>query len=1148
MANRIGTLTESNTSNTSVVNGTLASGNLAGMSVIGVAFAGRQAGNVATQFAGIFGTLQVNADGTFQYVLDNTDTDTDLLSSGETALDRFVITYRLGGQTYTMDVEIAINGLNEGGQTWIDYDSLVPLTSDLTVERDTYIRFNSGEGFVERGYLSGSDDEIDITNYGSIAFTSDGSALQGFAAAPTVGWMNNHGRMTAASNADEIGDIYVVIGNGENHGVLSAIHTAPADPQSIDGRAIGIQGNVVNTGLIEAVSNFDAYGVWTFYGGPFENHGLIYVEGGSGYTGGFSDPLGIIGLRSGGINDVVNTGTVYVVSNAESIASVGFRFFANGTNIYNQMTFQNSGTIVADRAIVLSGNYEASIDLTNSGHIEGTLEIITGVNVITNSVDAFWAGDFSLGPNPDLLVNAGRIEGNIQLGTGADRYEGTGNGRVIGDVHGGGGHDLLSGGNHADRLFGDDGSDILVGGAGADYLSGGNGEDLFIFLAASDSTAGARDTISDFTSGSDVIDISALGTSQFTLTASGASTILRATAANGTLEVLVQANVVASDIRTTSSGSNQQGTAFADSLYARAGGGSLFGLDGNDALFGSAEVDILDGGAGIDHMFGGDGDDIYYLSDAGDLIVETAGGGTDEVRTSISFTMPNYIERGTLLGSGNAAIYGNDQGNVLTGNAGDNILYAGGGDNVLTGGLGADWIRLHLGTNRVIYNSVEESTASSTDRLQTNAEGFGRDSFLVDLTALDVLHFSITGERSIIDASGAGVFYIRFTEVTVTTGAGDLVLLLDAAIDLSNFDWNRPAGTGGILYGSANADKLWGGNDDDQIFGKEGNDLVDSGAGHDMVDGGSGRDRLLGGDGDDVLLGGAGWDTLDGGNGNDTIDGGVGTDTASYATAGSGVAVSLALAGAQNTLGAGIDTLFSIENIQGGSFADRLTGDAGANELDGGDGNDRLWGGNGDDRLEGGNQADNLFGEQGDDVLLGGNGWDWLEGRADNDHLDGGAGYDRLRGGNGDDVIIGGLGWDTLEGGSGDDIMQGDNGEDRLIGGTGFDIMTGGLNADTFVFQTVSESGLWLNSDRITDFTQGEDVIDLSAIDAVTGGGNDAFSFIGRNSFSGTAGELRFYQDGGNTYLVADVDGDGKADFSISLTGEIEVLASDFVL
>ena len=543
----------------------------------------------------------------------------------------------------------------------------------------------------------------------------------------------------------------------------------------------------------------------------------------------------------------------------------------------------------------------------------------------------------------------------------------------------------------------------------------------------------------------------------------------------------------------------------------------------------------IDGGSGFDRM----SIDLSVHDDATTFLL-TNSGFVQSNRGNFQNLEQFTINTGNgddhiRLGSANDNVYSGDGNDLIEGGDGDDYLDSGAGDDVVYAGLGNDIVLGGAGAN-TLYGGDGDDELS-------NSGGVGLASELFGEAGDDTLRSSRFSET--LDG-GDGNDTVSFSSLA---GVG-----VSVSLALDGIEQDTGGGGSDTLYSIENAfgtsydDQFSGTEEANILYGMNGNDILHGIEGNDTLEGGSGDDEIFGGSGIDQLFGGVGNDTLNGGSGDDTMDGGAGTDTASYTTADSGVAVSLALAGAQNTLGAGIDTLFSIENLQGGSFADRLTGDAGANELDGGDGNDRLWGGSGADRLEGGNQADNLFGEQGDDVLLGGNGWDWLEGRADNDHLDGGAGYDNLRGGAGDDVIIGGLGWDTLEGGSGDDVMQGDNGEDRLIGGTGVDIMAGGLHADTFVFQTASDSGLWANSDRITDFTQGEDIIDLSAIDAIAGGGNDAFTFIGRNSFSGTAGELRFYQNGGNTYLVADIDGDGAADFSIALTGETEVLASDFVL
>ena len=74
------------------------------------------------------------------------------------------------------------------------------------------------------------------------------------------------------------------------------------------------------------------------------------------------------------------------------------------------------------------------------------------------------------------------------------------------------------------------------------------------------------------------------------------------------------------------------------------------------------------------------------------------------------------------------------------------------------------------------------------------------------------------------------------------------------------------------------------------------------------------------------------------------LDGGPGTDTASYALATAGVTVSLANTGPQETFGAGVDTLVSIENLTGSPFADTLGGDNNPNLIIGGGGGDLLSG------------------------------------------------------------------------------------------------------------------------------------------------------------------------------------------------------------
>lgn len=81
-------------------------------------------------------------------------------------------------------------------------------------------------------------------------------------------------------------------------------------------------------------------------------------------------------------------------------------------------------------------------------------------------------------------------------------------------------------------------------------------------------------------------------------------------------------------------------------------------------------------------------------------------------------------------------------------------------------------------------------------------------------------------------------------------------------------------------------------------------------------------------------------------------------------------------------------------------------------------------------------------------------------------------------------------------------------------------------------------------ADRIADFEPGRDRIDLAAIDAGPAKGDQAFHLIGTAAFSHAAGELRLTAHS----VLADLDGDGSADFRIALAHAADLQASDFLL
>ena len=300
--------------------------------------------------------------------------------------------------------------------------------------------------------------------------------------------------------------------------------------------------------------------------------------------------------------------------------------------------------------------------------------------------------------------------------------------------------------------------------------------------------------------------------------------------------------------------------------------------------------------------------------------------------------------------------------------------------------------------------------------------------------------------------------------------------------------------------------------------------------------GGNFADVLSGMGGNDHLFGHAGNDLLDGGAGNDILDGGLGVDTASYAAAAAGVHVSLLTSAAQNTIGAGMDTLISIEKLVGSGFADTLTAGTAGSTLNGGNGGDDLIGGPGSDILNGGGAsdfADYALATAGVTVSL----------AITTFQNTVGAGSDELVG---IEKLSGSAFADHLTGDSNANALYGIGGADVITGGGGQDHMAGGAGADTFVFADVSDSTV-AAPDTILDFQTG-DHIDLHLIDADTAtGGDQAFHMGATGGHTGDIVVGPF--TGGQTLVSLYINADATPDAEIILNGDHHAMtAADFVL
>ena len=324
-------------------------------------------------------------------------------------------------------------------------------------------------------------------------------------------------------------------------------------------------------------------------------------------------------------------------------------------------------------------------------------------------------------------------------------------------------------------------------------------------------------------------------------------------------------------------------------------------------------------------------------------------------------------------------------------------------------------------------------------------------------------------------------------------------------------------------------------------------DTVICGSGNDTVTANNDGDTLNGGAGSDTLIGGTGNDTINGGPGSDTLDGGSGTDLLTYAGAASGVTVSLAVSGPQDTHGAGIDTISNFENLTGSSFNDALTGDDNANVIRGNAGADVINAGNGNDEIHGGAGNDELHGQTGNDIIYGGTGDDTIWGGQGSDVLDGGGeitagdnpadvGNDTLNGAtplaiSGTDDTAGYLsagggvtvslaltgaqntvhaGWDTLNninnviGSTFDDTLYGNSGNNVLSGGQGNDELHGGQGSDTLFGGSGNDT-----------------IYGGAGNDAIIGGaGDDLLWGGGANSIAGEIDTFYFSDGAGDTVTV----------------------------
>lgn len=774
-------------------------------------------------------------------------------------------------------------------------------------------------------------------------------------------------------------------------------------------------------------------------------------------------------ITTGSGNDIIRTGDGASTVNA-----------GQGANIV-------AGGDDADTITVLDGGNE--IDAGNGAN---TITTGSGIDIILTGTDADSVGS---GDGDDVITLLGGTD-SVDAGAGSDRLiidYSMMTGDVVGGITGGNtgigytGHIADAGtnvidfvgaeqfaittGSGNDSIVTGGGNDTLRGGGGNDTLSGGAGADVIVL-----ENGMGDDTVTDFVSGEDRLDISRLtGAEQISITSS--------------------TNDAGDRVVTLQDGSTL----------------TLQGVPGNSPPAGAV---VIEGTALEDESLTANISDVSDADGLGTFAFQWSRGVTDitgATDNSYQLTQADVGQavsvRATYTDTSGTAETVRSSATAAVGNANDaptgepvisGAAIVGGTLNVSTTSIGDEdglgnfafqWMRdgsVILGANAATYEAVAADVGQALSVAVNYTDGQGTAESLVSSSTTPIVSQS---PGQIISGTEASEALIGGTGADNISGAGGDDVIIGG---VGNDDMGGGIGND-TMDGSDGQDTMGGGQGDDVMDGGNGNDSVSGGPGNDNLSGAAGSDTIGGSQGDDTIDGGAGDDSLGGGTGRDHLSGGTGNDTIG---GGAGDDIVEGDAGHDFLVGGGRNDVMAggigDDTINGGTGEDFMDGGLDDDVMDGGSGNDTLDGGDGNDMLDGGFGNDFVFGGEGRDNLVGGQGDDILVGGAGDDSLGGGSGKDWLSGNEGDDSIGGGEGDDTLEGDAGNDFLAGGGrndwidgglGDDTINGGDGDDVMTGGAGADVFVFNFLKVG----DTDFITDYEDGVDSFLIRTVNLDTG-------------------------------------------------------------
>ena len=535
------------------------------------------------------------------------------------------------------------------------------------------------------------------------------------------------------------------------------------------------------------------------------NAGNNRLDGGIGndtMAGGLGDDLYIVNIATDIVTEAASAGTDTVMSSAVS--------YTLTTNVENL-------TLVGTDSINGTGNTLANIIIGNTGN-----NILSGGSGSDSMLG-------SAGDDTYIVDNVGDVLTEL-LGEGNDTVQSSVTYSLTENIENllltGTGAINATGNTLNNALTGNAGNNILNGGLGADTMIGGLGNDTYVVDDIGDVIVETSTLVTEidviqasinYSLGHNIERLTLTGTANINAVGNELNNTLTGNSGNNILDGGIGNDAMLgglgddtyivdslSDLVTeaAAAGTDNVQTAISYTLTTNVENITLTGADhingtGNtlaNTLIGNTGDNTLNGGAGADTLIGNLGNDTFIVDNIGDIVLEKTDEGNDTIKSSITFSLSNFIENLNLTGTASINGTGNALSNFLSGTTGNNVLTdTAGGNDILQGYAGNDTLNDNTGNN--LYDAgagTDIITAGMGNDLLIG--GTGNDTITTG-TGFDVISFNKGDGADIINASTGADNTISlggnfaYSDLSFTKTGNNLILKMGATDQITLKDW-----------------------------------------------------------------------------------------------------------------------------------------------------------------------------------------------------------------------------------------------------------------------------------------------------------------------------------------------------------------------